>query len=86
MRKSLLSKLRRRLLGWKNIKLSIGGRVALLNVILVNTSIFLFSLYKAPKCIIKEIISIQKSFLCDGFDVDKKISWISWSKVSLPKK
>lgn len=73
-------------MGWQNIKLFIDGRVALLNAILVNTPVFLFSFYKAPKCIIKEIISIQKSFLCDGFDVDRKISWISWSKICLPEK
>lgn len=58
MLRSFLSRLRKRLLGWKNKNLSIGGRLTLLNAILVNTQIFLFSFYKVPKCIIKEIINL----------------------------
>lgn len=84
--KPLLSKLRRRLLGWQNINLSIGGRVPLLNALLYNILVFIFSFHKAQKCIIKEIISIQKYFLWGGFDEEKKIRWISWSKVYFPEK
>ncbi|XP_058732573.1 uncharacterized protein LOC131604102 [Vicia villosa] len=84
--KPILEKLRTRLLDWHNRNISMGGRVALLNVTLENILIFLFSFHKAPKCIIKEIIIIQKSFLSGGLEDVKKISWLKWSKVCLSKK
>ncbi|XP_058750550.1 uncharacterized protein LOC131623553 [Vicia villosa] len=74
--KPIVSKLRRRLGGWQNIHLSNDGRVVLLNSILSSILIFMFSFYKAPKAIIKEIILLQRSFLWGGDEVKKNICWI----------
>lgn len=51
--KHILFKLIRRLEGWKNRHLSIGGRMVLLNSLLSTIMIFMFSFYKALKAIIK---------------------------------
>ncbi|XP_058732909.1 uncharacterized protein LOC131604490 [Vicia villosa] len=82
----LVSKLRRRIRSWHNRQLLISGRVVLLNSILSSIPIFYFSFYKVPESTILEIISIQRSFLWGGQEDKKKISWISWDKVCLPKK
>lgn len=44
-------------------KLSIGGRVTLMDVVLNNMSTNFFSFFKAPKEMIKEIIKLQRNFL-----------------------
>ncbi|XP_050909583.1 uncharacterized protein LOC127123404 [Lathyrus oleraceus] len=68
----IVSKIRRRLAGWHNRLLSIGGRVVLLNSILSNLPIFFFYFYEAPKMVLKEIIKIQRMFLWGGCEDVKK--------------
>lgn len=68
------------------VSLSVGVRVVLLNVVLSNIAIFYFFFYKASKAIIKDIIKIQRSFLWGGLENEKKIDWVRWDIIFLPKK
>lgn len=69
----ILSRLRRRLDSWSLKHLFIGRRVVLLNSVLSSIPLYLFSFYKAPKVVIKDIIKIQRAFLWGGKDVEKKV-------------
>lgn len=53
----ILSKLHSKLASWKRKKVSLRGRVTLLNSILSSILQFYLSFYKAPKSIIQEIVS-----------------------------
>lgn len=58
--------------------------MTLLNLVINSLSIHFFSLFKALKVVVKEIIRLQLSFLWGGEERIRKINWISW-KVCLSK-
>ncbi|XP_058733701.1 uncharacterized protein LOC131605347 [Vicia villosa] len=64
----IISKMRKRLSGWKNRFLNLGGRITLLKSILSSLTVFTMSFYKVPKKVEKELTSIQSSFLWGGMD------------------
>src|SRR4051812_9807983 len=78
--------MKKRLLGWKNRFLSLGGRITLLKSILGSLAIFSMSFYKMPKKVAKEITRMQSIFLWGGVveENKKRIHWVSWKKVCLP--
>lgn len=71
---------------WKGEFLSIGGRITLLNSTLNNIPLYMISFFKAPKVVLKTIVSFQARFLCHGVNDKKGISWISLSIVCKSKK
>lgn len=77
MWKDLILMLRKRLSIWKGKHLSMAGRVVLINSVLNAIPIYTLSFYKAPKKILKEIISIQSKFLWSGGDLKKLVHWVS---------
>lgn len=60
---TILDKFHCNLVVWRGRKLSIGGRVILLNSVLNSLPIHLFSFFKAPRLVINEIIKLQRAFL-----------------------
>lgn len=82
---SMVDKLRRRLSNWKRRNLSLGGRIVLINSVLTNLPIYYLSFMKAPKKVIKEMISIQRNFLWGGTCERKGIAWVKWSEVCRSK-
>ncbi|XP_058734060.1 uncharacterized protein LOC131605759 [Vicia villosa] len=82
----LLAKMKKRLSGWKNRFLSLGGRITLLKSILGSLYIFTMSFYKIPVCVAKEFTRMQSNFLWGGVmdDNKRRIHWISWKDVCLP--
>ncbi|XP_058734070.1 uncharacterized protein LOC131605773 [Vicia villosa] len=81
----LVSKIKKRLSGWNNRFLSLGGRITLLKSILSSLSIFTMSFYKMPKSVAKEVGRIQNNFLWGGgLGERRKIHWVSWKNVCLP--
>ncbi|GKF49309.1 hypothetical protein Tco_0142560 [Tanacetum coccineum] len=80
-----VNKLKTSLSSWKLKTLSIGGRLTLLKSVLGSTPIYNMSLFKVPKAVLKSMESIRRNFfngICDG---EKKIAWVSWSKVLASK-
>ncbi|XP_058742110.1 uncharacterized protein LOC131614557 [Vicia villosa] len=82
----LISKLKKRLGGWQRKHLSLGGKVALLNAVLNSIHIFVLSFYKAPKCVLGEIIKIQRDFLWGSKEGIRKMCWVIWEKICWPQK
>ncbi|CAL5186225.1 unnamed protein product [Lathyrus oleraceus] len=79
----MMAKLKKRLSGWRGKHLSLGGKVTLLNSVLNNVPIFLLSFFKAPKCVLEEIIKIQRNFLWGDGGGSRKMCWVSWDKICL---
>ncbi|GJZ29353.1 RNA-directed DNA polymerase, eukaryota [Tanacetum coccineum] len=82
---SVIGKLNSRLSKWKRNTLSIGGRLTLLKSVLGSTPIYTMSLYKVPKSILHSMESIRRKFFYGANDDNKKITWVSWSKVLAAK-
>jgi hypothetical protein len=62
-----------------------GGRITLINSVLASMPLYFFSFYKAPNCVIKQLVRIQRNFLWGGGLVEKKLCWVKWDQISLPK-
>nr|GEY10762.1 RNA-directed DNA polymerase, eukaryota [Tanacetum cinerariifolium] len=80
-----VNKLKLRLSSWKLKTLSIGGRLTLLKSVLGSTPIYNMSLFKVPKAVFKSMESIRRKFFNGIRDGEKKIAWVSWSKVLASK-
>jgi hypothetical protein len=81
----ILESMKKRLCSWNGRNLSIGGRVTLINSVLSSLPLYFFSFYKAPVCVIKEMVSIQRSFLWGGGLDNNKMCWVSWNRICQPK-
>ncbi|PNX67524.1 ribonuclease H, partial [Trifolium pratense] len=82
----LLASLRNRLGAWGNKYVSLGGRITFLNSVLNAIPIFYLSYMKMPILIWKKIRRIQREFLWGGCRGTKRVNWIKWDTVCLPKK
>nr|GEX23399.1 RNA-directed DNA polymerase, eukaryota [Tanacetum cinerariifolium] len=80
-----VNKLKLRLSSWKLKTFSIGGRLTLLKSVLGSTPIYNMSLFKVPKAVLKSMESIRRNFFNGIRDGEKKIAWVSWSKVFASK-
>jgi hypothetical protein len=64
---------------------SLGGRIVLLNAVLNAIPIFYLSFMKIPVSVWKKIRRIQRDFLWGCQGDRKKINWIKWDTICLPK-
>ena len=85
MWREVIESVRARLSQWRSLKLSMGGRLSLINSVLASLPLYLFSMFKAPKKVLRELEKIQRNFLWGGNEEQKKISWVKWSQVCKPK-
>jgi hypothetical protein len=77
--------MKKRLNNWNGRHLSIGGRVSLINSVLSSLPLYFFSFFKAPVCVLKEMVSIQRNFLWGGGMEGNKMCWVSWDRICQPK-
>ncbi|XP_058784579.1 uncharacterized protein LOC131659399 [Vicia villosa] len=77
----LMNKMKKRLSGWKNRFLNLGGRITLLKLVLCSLSIFTMSFFKMPLKVVKEFTSIQGNFLWGGMEEKKKIHWVCYERL-----
>ncbi|GAU32897.1 hypothetical protein TSUD_393180 [Trifolium subterraneum] len=47
--------------------------------------LYFFSFFKAPKCILKLLVRIQRNFLWGEGVEDKRLCWVKWDQICLPK-
>ncbi|CAJ2642215.1 unnamed protein product [Trifolium pratense] len=83
--KPIIESMKKRLSSWIGRNLSIGGRVTLINSVLSSLPLYFFSFYKAARCVINQLLRIQRNFLWGGGMEDKKLWWVKWTHVCLPK-
>lgn len=81
----VVKKIRNRLKKWEDSKISFGGRITLLNLVLSSIPIYYLSFYRLPKKNLREIVSLQRNFLWGGGECSKKIPWVKWNIICKPK-
>jgi hypothetical protein len=81
----LINSLRKRLGGWSNKFVSLGGRIVLLNSVLNVIPIFYLSFLKIPVQVWKIIKRIQREFLWGCRGGRKRVNWVKWDDVCKPK-
>lgn len=81
----IIVKCEKRLNKWRQRYLSFGGRVTLIKSILNSIPIFYFSFFRVPKKVVLKLEGLQRRFLWGGNAEHKKIPWISWETICLPK-
>jgi hypothetical protein len=64
---------------------SLGGHIVLLNAVLNAIPIFYLSFMKIPAIVWKKIRRIQRDFLLGCRGNRKRITWIKWDTICLPK-
>lgn len=77
----IIESMKNRLNTWNGRMLSIRGRVTLINSVLSSLPLYYFSFFKAPSCVLKELVTIQRNFLWGGREVDRKMCWVSWDRI-----
>lgn len=83
--KPIVNNIISRLSNWKRKFLSFGGRLILLKFVLSSLPVYFISFFKAPASIISSIESLLKIFFWGVCEDYKKIEWVDWDSVCLPK-
>jgi len=83
--KPVIDRVVARLSSWNNKFLSFGGRLILLKYVLSSLPVYFLSFFKAPAGIISLIKFIFKRFFWGGSEDYKKIAWIKWDDICVPK-
>ncbi|GKA84311.1 RNA-directed DNA polymerase, eukaryota [Tanacetum coccineum] len=78
-------KLKTRLSKWKAKTLSIGGRLTLLKSVLGASPLYMMSIFKVPKGVLKIMESIRSKFFKGAEASENKISWMAWNKILTSK-
>ena len=82
----LIDKIEKRLQSWKWSLLSLGGRVTLLNSVLLAIPLYWMSIYRLPAKIRHKIDKIRRIFLWHGGNsTRKKYSLVAWNVVCKSK-
>jgi hypothetical protein len=83
--KPVVEAMAKRLNSWSGRHLSYGGRLTLINSVLASMPLYFFSFYKAPSCVLNQLVRIQRNFLWGGGLEEKKLCWVKWDVICLPK-
>ncbi|KAL4388297.1 hypothetical protein GQ457_09G027380 [Hibiscus cannabinus] len=81
----IVDKFSYRLASWKSVSLSFGGRIVLLKSVLFSLPIYYMSLFKLPMSVYRKLTSLMANFLWGGSVDKRKIHWVKWADVCLPK-
>lgn len=61
--------------------LSFGGKLVICKSVHGHLGSYMFSLYKAPNQIIKNLVCIRRNFFWGGNSDKRKVEWVAWNKV-----
>ncbi|KHN48760.1 Putative ribonuclease H protein, partial [Glycine soja] len=81
----LISKFEAKLSKWNLKNLSMGGKVTLIKSVMNALPIYLLSFFKIPQRIVDKLVSLQRNFMWGGNQDHKKIPWVKWDVICLPK-
>ena len=80
----ILEKIERRLVGWKCLYLSKGGRVTLIKSTLSNLPTYFLSLFPIPAAVANRIEKLQRNFLWGGIGDEPKFHLVNWATICSP--
>ncbi|XP_057540688.1 uncharacterized protein LOC130818538 [Amaranthus tricolor] len=84
--KPVIEKIQNRLASWKATILSRADRLTLIKSVLHCLPVYYMSIFKMPKSIAKEIVSLQRKFFWNGASSDSLVRpRVKWSDIALPK-
>ena len=75
----------KKLLGWKEKMLSVGGRKILIKAIAQAIPTYTMSCFQIPKSLCDEIKGMMRKFLWGQRGQESKIAWVSWKKMCKSK-
>lgn len=81
----LKERMSKKISGWHAKTLSQGGKEVLLKVVAAALPIHAMSVYKIPTTVISSLHSIMASFWWSNEEYKRRIHWLSWDKLCLPK-
>jgi hypothetical protein len=81
----LLSSFSKRLSSWTFRALNLPNHLILLKAVLQALPIYVFSVLAAPRFVLNTIKSLQRNFLWQGLNKERKIALVSWEKICRPK-
>lgn len=81
----LKERLSSKISGWHAKTLSQGGKEVMLKAVASAIPVLPMSVYRLPKTVISSIHGLMANFWWDSVDYKRKIHWISWEKLCLPK-
>lgn len=77
----LLDSIQRKLEGWRGKLLSLGGRITLLNAVLLTMPLYCMSIFMLPRWVREKIDSIRCRLLWNGpKDSTQKFHLLSWGR------
>lgn len=82
---SIVDKIKQRALSYSNMFLSTAGKAVMLQSVLSAIPSFAMTCFLLPVSLCKQIQSVFTRFWWDSTDGEKKICWISWDVLTLPK-
>nr|KYP36537.1 Putative ribonuclease H protein At1g65750 family [Cajanus cajan] len=82
----IVIKIQKKLSSWKCKVLSMAGRLCLINSVLTSLPLLFLSFFRMPVKVSKQIVRLQRNFLWGCKEDQRKICWISWDRITLPKK
>ncbi|KAG7588745.1 Reverse transcriptase domain [Arabidopsis suecica] len=78
-------KLKDRMSGWYAKTLSQGGKEILLKSIAMALPVYAMTCFKLPISLCKNLTSVMMDYWWNNLQHEKKIHWISWQKLAMPK-
>ena len=82
---SIVDRIRQKAHGWTNRFLSGAGKLVLLKTVLTAMPAYTMSCFKLPVSLCKQIQSVLTRFWWDLKPEHKRLCWVSWDKLTLPK-
>ena len=80
----VVEKFKNRLSEWRAKSISFGGRLTLVRSVLGSLSLYYFSLFRAPVCVIQTLERLRKNFFWGGGDESRKMAWVKWDCILKP--
>ena len=75
----------RKIAGWKGKLLSNAGREILIKAVAQATPTYTMSVFKLLETLCKELNSMMSNFWWGKKEKERKLAWVSWEKLCLPK-
>lgn len=82
----IISRINKRLAGWKGCFLSKGGRLVLLKSVLASPPTYFLSLLHIPASVERKIEKCQRDFLWGKWDNKEGMHMVAWEDICKPKR